>query len=158
MLSTPCFCICESFCIIPIQTPFDRIGVDVLPYPPIILFVPNDVIVERSLEYGFPDFTMNKSFECRYDMWNQSICRGRRPRRPLTDDLKYHMYMIWHNDIFFDRYILNPVGGFNIFPNDLTVNRQIHLRGVVGAAPTILPSRFRRPFVQIVTKYAPLLL
>ena len=71
-------------------------------------------------------------------MWDDRICRGRRPRRPACRSIvnkQQNVNMIGHNYIFINRNTSDTVSGQNVALYNLPQFRQLGIRGVEGAAP-----------------------
>ena len=82
--------------------PFCRICIYVFPYPLIIFFIADNVVVIRALPNGIAYLFCHHRFEGTNNII-EVFCRGGCPHPPVK---KYnHMYMIWHNYVFVNCYI-----------------------------------------------------
>lgn len=92
----------------------------------------------RPLEDRFGSILMAKPLEGGYKTGDDSVCRGRRPRRPArirTINHQNKMDVIWHNYIFIYVDIANFIARKKTFFCNMTHRGQPDLRGVEGAAP-----------------------
>ncbi len=132
-----------------IQIPLCRVVVDILPYPQIIFFITNNMVVVRPLKHVHSCVNINQSFQHRHKTWYHIVRRGRRPRRPYSAICAFHrneqVNMVRHNHKVLQNHAMDFFGGaympFSNFPD----GRQLHKRGVEGAAPYNLTEHF--PFV-----------
>ena len=132
------------FLILNIKTiflPFSGVGIDIIPYFPIIRLVTDDMVVVGTLENRASRISIDKSLKCGNCVGQNLICRGRRPRRPVFDT-QQQMNMVRHYDVLIYHNFGNVICGLNIFVNNATNFRQNHLRGVEGAAPYNLAKNF----------------
>ena len=96
------------------------------------------MVMIGSLENFSAYIPMAKSFQSGYKMWYDSICRGRRPRRPGCRSIvnqQDYVNVIGHNYIFINCNTPDTVSGQNVALYNLPRFRQLGLRGVEGAAP-----------------------
>ena len=93
--------------IILVLRPPDGVFIHILPNAEIIRLTPNDMVVVASLPEGKTGFFICEPFPGREKSWQSCVRRGRRPRRPaLPANGKNEMYMVGHDDIMIDGYVI----------------------------------------------------
>ena len=89
-----------------------------------------------SLKDVLSELTMDKPLPCSDRLWDQSACRGRRPRRPIFIlDHQDHMNMIGHDHIFFNMQPVYSVRGKKMFLHNPACVGERHRRAAGGVGP-----------------------